>query len=174
MIKGLKNNINTIILVLFYTVGIQIVTRSILLSRVSELENTSVQNIDMFLFIINLLIVIFAVLLIFFQSCLYKIILIFFQFEKNISFMRNFAHVLKGTTPFIAVSLIYELFSENGSLFELLNQPIINSLNVLATNTIYVLFLKKDLEISAFKTFMLGSLLVILNLLFTTVGSMFI
>ncbi|MED2975557.1 hypothetical protein P4284_02370 [Bacillus swezeyi] len=174
MLTRLKRHVNTIILILLYTVGIQIVSQSILYSKIDELENSNIQNIDLFLFVINLLIVIFSVLFIFFQSCLYKIFLVFFQFDKTISFMRNFSHVLKGTMPFVIVCLIYEWFPIKGNAFELLNQTFINTVNVIVTNAIYVIFLKRDLEISAGKAFIIGCMLVFFNLLFITISKFFI
>lgn len=170
MKKRITKIVPTITFILFYTIGIQIVIQSTLENYYIEIEEFDIANIERFYFIINLLVTTLSVIGVFLQSCLYKIFLTFFQFGKEISFQKNYEHLLKGSLPFVISAFILDIFNYDVLIF--MNNPIFVFLNVLITNSIYMFFVQLDLNLRRIDMFIVGTIIIAFNLFFITIGSL--
>ncbi len=157
-------------LVLLYCIGSFIVIQAALFESMKDFEEEIIiANPDRFNFIISIFAVAISALGVFFQSCLYKVFLTFFQLERSITFTKNFKFLLIASLPFIMTSLFLYI-AMNDDLLLVMTNIIFIFVNIFITNIIYIMLVKFELNLPSKHAAIIGMIIIVFNVFLIAIG----
>ncbi|PEM15272.1 hypothetical protein COI51_12780 [Bacillus toyonensis] len=169
--NNLMKKARGIILFLSFVLATQLISQSVLLNKVGEINQMgNIDNVPRFLFIMNLVITIVTVLLVFFQSIVYKFLLYFFQFDKKITIFKSFSYMLRGYIPFILFTVICYAINGKEGINLFFTTTWFKVINLFVINVIYVYFVQQNLKFNIKQSFIFGAMVIFLNSLTLFLG----
>ncbi|SDC50113.1 hypothetical protein SAMN05421734_11022 [Pelagirhabdus alkalitolerans] len=153
-----------LLLVIYYILSIQLIAQSLVINEIDDLDFTNVfRDENTLILFVNTTIVIFSIILLLFQSFIYRLLILLFKVERFPSLMKSAFYLFVGYVPFIALTILIYFLMGGDYLVDIVQTPFFRVGNIFIVNLIYVLLVLKGNFLELRKTIVFGVMLISIN-----------
>lgn len=153
-----------IFFILIYILSIQLVSRGLIENAIHSLPN-AFKDINVFFVFLNIIIVLFSVIFLFFQSFIYRFILLLFNVKILPTISKNFLFILIGSLPSIIANIVLYYILGNKILIDIIQNNYYKYGNIILVIFIYILCLFKNKVLNKTKSLTFGMCLIMINII---------